>query len=72
MIELKFSATCLTCPYMNVIHDMQIFYTDSTPSTVAGYISCEHRDVCKLYDKKEEVMKPIEKEYTFVQEDNKD
>lgn len=66
MIELKFSAICLQCPYINVTHDIQILHTNEAPFTATGYISCEQREMCKWYDKKAEIMNPIKKKYMFI------
>lgn len=67
MIELKFSATCLQCPYISVTSDVQVLHTtNGTPFSPVGYISCEKREVCKWYDKTAEVMNPIKKKYIFV------
>ena len=77
MIELKFSTICLQCHYITITSDIQILHTNGTPFTSVGYISCEKREMCKWYDKKTEVMDPINKKYMFIcsgkfDEDSKD
>lgn len=68
MVYLKFSKSCLLCPYIDVVNNISKMYEDSSPYSASGEISCVHREVCKRYDFNSEVMKVLSKEWILKYE----
>ena len=70
MIEIKLTDICLICPNIEPVCEIDKRYADEKCVTATGYISCRHKEVCKLasFPSATELMDVIRKRFIFSEQ----
>lgn len=68
MIEIKLTNFCLICPDIEPVCEINKHYADEKCVKATGYISCKHREGCKLasFPSATELMDVIRERFMFI------